>query len=58
MNETMKLSEPGYRLFRRMDGEIVLQYFIHFSHDDGEGYWEDLETINEGQNGITSSNAS
>ena len=51
MTETMKLSDSAYRLFRRMDGEIVLQYFI-----DGE--WKDLETINEGQNGITSSNAS
>jgi hypothetical protein len=52
MTETTKnLLDPMYRLFRKMDGEIVLQYFV-------EGHWVNVETVNEGQNGITSSNAS
>jgi hypothetical protein len=61
MIETMKLSEPGYRLFRKMDGEIILQHFCiekWLSMLEVEGHWENVETVNEGQNGITSSNAS
>ncbi len=62
MTETMKLSEPGYRLFRKMDGELILQHFcIERMSEDLRtivGHWENVETVNEDQNGITSSNAS
>jgi hypothetical protein len=50
MTETMNLSEPGYRLFRRMDGELILQHFVFENRNtmlEVEGHWENVETVNE-----------
>ena len=41
---------PMYRLYRKMDGELVLQYFvldIVFDDLSAEGEWIDVETVNE-----------
>ena len=51
MTETMKLSEPGYRLFRKMDGELILQRFQvekRINMIELVGHWENVETVNEG----------
>jgi hypothetical protein len=54
-------SDPMYRLFRKMDGELIIQYFVPSKVNDDfsmVGRWKNVETVNEGQNGISSSNAS
>jgi len=44
---------PMYRLYRKMDGEIVLQYFDQdkvYAMGNSmtiKGEWKDLETVNE-----------
>jgi hypothetical protein len=50
MTETMKLSDPAYRLFRKMDGELILQRFKidkWLIMQEVEGHWENVETVNE-----------
>jgi hypothetical protein len=45
-------SDPMYRLFRKMDGEIIIQYFVPSKVNDDfsmVGRWKNVETINEGQ---------
>jgi hypothetical protein len=53
MTETMKLSDSRYRLFRKMDGELILQHF-HLTHMSDDyctfiGHWKNVETVNEGK---------
>jgi hypothetical protein len=59
---TLPSESPMYRLYRKMDGELVLQYFVLenvFDDLSAEGEWVDIETVNEtSQKGISSSNAS
>ncbi len=51
MTEIMKLSDSRYRLFRKMDGELILQHF-HLTHMSDDyctfiGHWKNVETVNE-----------
>ena len=48
----MKLgpADPIFRLYRKMDGELVLQYFIPSRINDDfsmVGKWENVDTVNE-----------
>ena len=47
---TLPPDAPMYRLYRKMDGELVLQYFVLenvFDDLSAEGEWIDVETVNE-----------
>jgi hypothetical protein len=58
---TLPPEAPIYRLYRKMDGELVLQYFVPSRINDDfsmDGKWENIPTVNEDQNGMRSSNAS
>ena len=47
---TIPPDAPIYRLYRLMDGELVLQYFVPSRINDDfsmVGKWENAETVNE-----------
>lgn len=59
---TLPPEAPIYRLYSKMDGELVLQYFLPSRINDDYsmvGKWVDIPTVYEtSQKGISSSNAS